>query len=304
MNFDNGFSWDTKDDATVCLILLPGVFILMAIRAEIRILELMTGSAVTSKEMNRYDWPERARWLESTYVADLEVAMAFQFVTVVAFGLLCSSYFGITEAVSDLRKNVNTIANIYGERRDEDKTIMEAFRLAKEKLHETAQQSAFQLTWAGLQGIWAYCVLGVVRCLLAILIQVLRQQHKQTLHDYFQDTVAKNLSISFSFFTFVCIGNMIILLKMPELTKPNALGKNASLKFLACRALLLISQMQVIVIKIIDHWVKLGETRGYLCNACLLTVECFLIAIWNIFAWQAPRDAEDTNKLGRSLLKE
>lgn len=307
----NFWEADIKDDATVCLILLPGVFILMAIRAELRVLELSTGSVIKSRALEKFDWDERALWLLSTYTADLEVAMAFQFVTVVAFGLLCCSYFGITESVSDLRKNVNTIFNIYGERSsdrgEEDQTIMDAFRNAKEKLHSIAEQSSFQLTWAGMQGIWAYCVLGVIRCLLAILIQVLRQQHLKFYHDYFQNTVANNLSIVFSFFTFVCIGNMAILLKMPELTKPEAMGKRASLKFLACRGLLLISQMQAMVLKFIGKYLlpNLGENRSLLCNACLLTVECFFIAIWNIFAWQAHRDTDNTdedNSLGKPLV--
>merc|ERR1712107_933981 len=273
----NFWEADIKDDATVCLILLPGVFILMAMKAELRVLELSTGSVVKSYALKDFNWDERALWLLSTYTADLEVAMAFQFVTVVAFGLLCCSYFGIKESVSDLRKNVNTIFNIYGARSSdqEDQTIMDAFRTAKEKLHSIAEQSSFQLTWAGMQGIWAYCVLGVVRCFLAILIQVFRQQHLKAAHDYLQNTVLNNFSIVFSFFTFVCIINMAILLKMPELTKDEAMGKRASLKFLACRGLLLISQMQAMVLKFIGKYVlkSLGENRSLLCNACLLTVE-------------------------------
>lgn len=284
-----------KDNAQLCLILLPGVFILMAIRAEIRILELMTGSAARTrtKEMIHLNWEGRIKWLESTFDADLEVAMAFQFVTVVAFGCLCSKYFGITSSISSIANKIQGFYSFYQKPPDEDERIMDAFITTTNNLTKMGEQSSSQLTWAGLQGIWAYSLLGFSRCMLALAIKICKEHDYNKLQNYLETTIFNNLSMVFSFFTFVCIINMVIILKMPQLTSDTALGKRASLKFLACRGLLLISQMQMIVLDMASKYVLgdyLNVARNRLINASLLIVECFLVAIWNYFAWRPQRE--------------
>merc|ERR1719469_270013 len=104
------------------------VFILMAMRAEIRIWAVMTGSAWlpfhNGPQPPAKTW-EVVKTLEmATFTTDLELAGFFQYLTIFSFGTLCVGY-----------------------------------------LYHAPQQYRFALKFAGLQGVYLYAGFGVIRSL-------------------------------------------------------------------------------------------------------------------------------------------
>merc|ERR1719362_2623461 len=69
----------------------------------------------------------------------------------------------------------------------------------------------------------------------------------------------ENLQPIYVFTTMICVYNWIIVSKLPDLTKEDALGKSATLKFIAARVLLLVGDGQkgfLLFLVHLNHQVK------------------------------------------------
>merc|ERR1719162_1641518 len=89
----------------------------MAMRAEIRILEVMTASTIDpGTEWASYELP-----LMGTYMADLQLSAASQYLVVCAFGCLCCKFFNITQ----LEKMILNRDNWHERKHQEYRSIIE-----------------------------------------------------------------------------------------------------------------------------------------------------------------------------------
>lgn len=264
-----------RQNMVLLVIAMPTVFIVMAMRGEIRMWAVMTGSAwlpyvklESQMENPLTNWTEVKTLQLATYTTDLELASTFQYYTVWSFGQLCASYF--------LRAPLE-------------------YRQA--------------LTWAGLQGVYFYVLIGVVRSVGDFVVTVLSESKdpgKAFLAQQLQEKVLNQIGPVFTVGTMLCVYNMYIIAKMKDVT--DHLGK-ASLKFQATRVLLLVSQIQLQVLIGITAGSKLQQAieklpaplnqtadylhlsvyRAKLLHASLLGFECLAVIIVNRFMWD-PND--------------
>jgi len=254
------------------VIAMPLVFIVMAMRAEIRIWAVMTGSAYlpylkeTSPSMT---WEEVKAAEMALYTSDIEMGSFFVFITILYFARLCTNY-----------------------------------------LRQAPAEYQFTLKWAGLQGVYLYVIFGAIRSLANVAIAFLDAMphfaYKVQLHAL-QGKVLDKVTPVYQVATLLCVYNMIILCRMQDIKA--RLG-NANLKFQATRILVLLAQFQLQILvgltvgsslymaaqklppqyeQYVKNW-HLSVPRAQLMHAALLNVECFLVAVFNRCVWPAGMD--------------
>mmetsp|Transcript_143743 Transcript_143743/g.374353 ORF Transcript_143743/g.374353 Transcript_143743/m.374353 type:complete len:442 (+) Transcript_143743:73-1398(+) len=266
----------TQVNMILLVIAMPLVFILMAMRAEIRIWAVMTGSAwIPYHEVS----PPTTTWkvvrtLEmSTYTSDLELGNFFQYITIFAFGRLCVFY--LKDAPAEYRK---------------------------------------ALKLAGLQGVYLYVIFGAVRSIGNLAVAVLGASEEYSyLSATLRDKTLAQIGPVFSVATLLCVYNMFVLGKMSDIRAH--LG-SANLKFQATRFLVLISQIQLQVLMglcvgsklyqaaqklppkysgIVESW-HLSTYRAQLMHAALLNFECLFVVLFNRCVWRSSADYGDEVK--------
>lgn len=276
--------WSTSKEMNCVLLVvaMPIVFVVMSMRAEIRMWSVMTGSAwlpyrkmVLEGETPPRGWEEVAMLEIGAFRTNLELAGFFQYITIWNLGKLCISY-----------------------------------------LRKAPQQYRSTLRFAGLQGVYLYVTFGCLRS-IGLFAQALFQQNpKHTLEaTEIQKKVLAFVGPIFTVATLLCVLNMVIICKMADVT--DRLG-SANMKFQATRSLLLISQIQPQVINMlivsegiptadalaghvdkIPGWVlhifanlNLSPYRAQLLHAALLNFECLAVVLWNRATWSANFDYE------------
>jgi len=251
------------------VILMPLVFVVMSMRSTLRIWTVMTGSAWSAAEQAKgKQWKEVEREQISLFTTDLQIASAFQLLTVLSFVFICADY---------LHHAVKKLPN--------------------------AADFQYTIRFAGFQGVYAYVLVGVAKFLVEIVVAIMDTQHDDQAAAKLQATFLGKVDIVNGFATALCIYNMVIVCMMRDIK--DRLG-NASLKFLATRVLLLLAQIQFLVIKaavaeppgpvyeissrmhqpfdIIANW-GLSLYQGRLLHSSLLGFECLAVVVFNRFAW-------------------
>jgi len=279
---------------------MPLVFVAMSLRATIREWAVMTGSAWTTKvtkDMHGATPAERTEQWESlkaleiaTYEQDLQVAAAFQFFAVGAFGQVCS----------------RALANMVNNNNNED---VESRRLSSEQI-ENRKKDGRILRQLAVVGLHAFVGLGFIKTVFNIVVAMISSSpHNLPLIEPIQTKVIKTLDPVFLFATVLSVINMLLLGKMEEV-KDRLPGANT--KFNATRALLLIGQGQFTfirafvttggnspAIKAIEKITKanvkfnFGIHQARLLHSSLLCFECFIVAILNYFVWQTNENPRD-----------
>jgi len=295
---------DQQEELALIVVMMPAVFIVMAMKAEIRILEVMTGSQLKDGQV----WSEYELPLVGTYRADLEIAAATQYLTVFAFAVLCTKFFNLRELekmtvnrenhfflkVNQLIKNSSLSP---AERDDllkpDGKTKEEIF----DQIRRKSEQHWFITTLAGLLGVWSYIFVGVFRCIFNITIAVLQESKRGAIRIWIESSFdslqrLQDAGLSFLqpvFFTTMalCIVNMGIVLRMDELTSAEAFGKNANLKFIACRGLLIIADGQSQSLqKLAGNLKGFSVYQANLLHVSLLMMESMAVILFNSFRWR------------------
>eukprot|EP00930_Biecheleria_cincta_P077358 TRINITY_DN6463_c0_g3_i1.p1 TRINITY_DN6463_c0_g3~~TRINITY_DN6463_c0_g3_i1.p1 ORF type:complete len:465 (-),score=92.98 TRINITY_DN6463_c0_g3_i1:46-1380(-) len=276
---DKALPWRMNRERFTILVVIamPLVFILFAMRAEIRIWAVMTGSCWLPYAESRpagVTW-EKVRDAEmALYSSDIEMASFFVFITINTFARLCANY--LTAAPEEYR---------------------------------------FTLKWAGLQGVYLYVIFGAIRSLANVIITlVVGLPQMAAYKDKLLSTQAQILEKSdpvFAVATVLCVYNMIILCGMKDIK--DKLG-NANMKFQATRILVLLAQFQMKILigltvgskiyemlmhlppkyavhvdPLLKSW-HLSVPRAQLMHAALLNVECLFVALFNRLAWSASAD--------------
>eukprot|EP00811_Abedinium_folium_P032396 NODE_5445_length_1769_cov_9.696102.p1 GENE.NODE_5445_length_1769_cov_9.696102~~NODE_5445_length_1769_cov_9.696102.p1 ORF type:complete len:360 (+),score=96.75 NODE_5445_length_1769_cov_9.696102:567-1646(+) len=291
---------DPNEETALLVIIMPAPFIVMALRAELRVLEFMTGSGLP-----HVPWEARKLLLMSTYTSDLEVADCFQFVTVLAFGCLCAMYLRSNDLVLNVSGTlrailVNTSRSRHGNLSETNSHLLPHLNAALKNLEIATHDNVFSLRWAGLQGIWFYVIVGMIRSTCSITLVTMAMSGMKEQAATIHDVVLSKLDVAFVLVTALCIYNMMVVLSMRELKDVSALGKWASQKFLACRALLVLSQVQPTVITILAEHPELGlkfsPMQGRLLHSTLLATECLLLAVSDYIMWRVVDRDDDAAK--------
>lgn len=258
------------------VISMPMVFVVMALRATVRQWATMTCSGWFAFHLAdpTMSWNQVKALELSTYTQDLAVANAFQFLAVWAFGQACAQ--------------------------------------ALKKITATDSEDKFALMQAGVLGVHAFVLIGMLRSVVTMLIAA--AQTNMAWNEsvtQIQTVFAAKVDPMFLFATVLCVVNMLILGRMNEVQK--VLG-NVNAKFNATRALLLIGQGQMLVLtaattsnssydKIMSFLHKVpglenlawefNIEQARLFHSSLLCFECVIIAYVNSRLW----DPEAASKM-------
>jgi len=297
-----------QEEMSLVVIIMPVIFIMMALFAEIRCIQLIGGTLFHEWQAEGGTWHEFQIWHRSTEQMDLECAATFQFIIVAAFARLCSWFFNLDKLVGELdQRMVNTDSRVHqlkhfiengGRASPEPDCVIERRESIMDRLEESSRDHKRALTFAGLQGISVYALVGALRSMLAIAIAFFLERGKTfTGIVHHLKTFMDNLRPIYVFTTFICVYNWVIVSGLPDLTKKEALGKYASLKFIAARVLLLVGDGQKGVLTFwVNHWDKLpewvpewariNENEADLLHVVLLMlIWCPGLVLWNLFFW-------------------
>jgi len=165
------------------------------------------------------------------------------------------------------------------------------------------KEYTFTIKTAGFLGVWAFVVVGAVRCIFDFCIaEAVQFESLAERVGTFQQSVFETISTVFSALTMLCVINMFIICKVS--TIESHLGK-ANQKFLGTRLLLLCGEIQEKIIaaftvgKPLYHQVELhatqynipihrwkfSEEQAHLFHLSLLNFECLVVVIFNLYSW-------------------
>jgi len=179
-------------------------------------------------------------------------------------------------------------------------TVLAFSTLCLTCLRSADKEMRFAMKYTGFQGVYAYCLIGAVKSMVVFAVALVNA-HKLFFSRWFDpngllqksEVAMEKIDTAFLIVTILCIYNMAMICKLTHVKK--VLGK-ASIKFLATRMLLLISQIQLkiimqftspskaVPIPFMAHW-HLSIYQGYLLHSTLLTYECLLLVAFNLFVW-------------------
>jgi len=261
------------------IIVLPAVFSIETMRANIKVWGIMVG---TAPEYSQTTFT-LAQKLELLYAhEDLQVASMWQFTAIYAFTRLISSMF-------------DTTAIIRGH--------------TDEQLQSLAGEYKRLLRLGGFLGIWLYIVAGCVRALVNIYIAVILQfvidatsDPNSTRVRWFEDmeqAFTGMIGITFTLLTLLSVLNMFIMAKTFIVT--DRLG-DANRKFLGARVLLICSE---IVPKVIDafemgtplfiqtqrvtsfvSFLYMSSEQAEVLKIAVLNIACLVAVIMNLIFWK------------------
>mmetsp|Transcript_20230 Transcript_20230/g.56094 ORF Transcript_20230/g.56094 Transcript_20230/m.56094 type:complete len:832 (+) Transcript_20230:142-2637(+) len=286
---------DVHEDLALLVIMMPAVFIVMAMRAEIRVVQVMTGSTLAqSQTWEQYELP-----LMGTYTADLELSAACQYFTVYAFAMLCTKFFHLEQLEKLIvnRENhfflsVNEMAQ--GKSEEQRRKLLAPGGQTKDEfLHHfkrKSEQHQSTLSVAGLLGVWGYIFVGLIRSLFGIAIAVMTESRgspaQRMLVGRLNQAVEQYIQPVFCFSMVLCVLNMIVVLRIDDLKNPAAFGANANIKFIACRLLLILSDGQNNFFTFLAKNGAISIYQGKLAHVSLLMVECFVTVLFNSIMWK------------------
>lgn len=295
--FDTPLHWhfQAESDLALLVIIMPAFFVVMALRAEIRILEIMTGEWAASPAGQRIfaTWDEVKLTYSSLYTTDLELGSAFQFLTVWAFARLCCRHLHLGHMVREVQDRLESMSLELNRRRSHsnDSHLKDVRGEILNKLRKASDEQQSSLVWAGMQGIWAYIFVGAVRTLFDMAEATLKTIYRnEEAAMVLQEQVLTRLGPVFAFSALLCVYNSTIIFGMTVIKDENALGKWANLKFLGTRILLLLCQFQPVILSVVgDKAFGFSCHQERLTNATLLSAECLIVAgfnFWSLGDWR------------------
>lgn len=84
----------------------------------------------------------------------------------------------------------------------------------------------------------------------------------------------------------LCIANMVVVLKMKDITNPAAFGEKANFKFIACRGLLILADGQLNALTFLTKHTSLTVYQAKLAHVGLLQIECLVLVLLNSVMWK------------------
>jgi len=313
---------DANDDRVLLIISMPALFIVMAVQSTIRGWDMIECEA---KNLTRTDicvGEHTVGQVEAFYDVNFDFANLCQYYVVFLFTRLCWKFLRGTVNPSDVHVKVDkdeilkkkkkklqkkqgccpcrkkkSLETIEIDDDDINNFMLDAVKLQRKNLKRTT-----------FQGVHWWCALGAIQLLLNGFYSLYQNWYEvkdqdEDLHKLYLKA-NESLKLIFSPFTFLCIYNMIWVCNSPVI---NDSLQGANAKFLGTRMLVLVSQFQLTALSAIPKVLCLPESENplskyvpdmpMLCSAAdtnakvkmihssLLTVEAWIIVIFNIFAW-------------------
>jgi hypothetical protein len=303
----NPWSLKEVDELILLLIIMPAFFMVMATFALIRKLEVFTGSSFAGGTYESY-----AVWRQSTCDIDLACAAAFQYFTVCAFAKLCSKVFSLDDLIEKVESNelrLIVARNKLAGQLHQDPMALRCSQTLTDSLQVASEQHKNGLSMAGLQGIGAYILIGLLRSIFTIITAVmveLKQNHIQGLWLQF---IARFQPVFF-FASALCIYNWGVIQRFPDIRE--AFDNMPTKKFLAVRLLILCGDAQKSALTFVSthdsfQGFMVTSHQADLIHILLLMIECSLVIVWNFFQWRvqgknratrAPESASSDKLLG------
>lgn len=290
------------------IIILPSMFSIETMRANIKVWGIVTGKAPEFEEMMFTP----AEKLELLYAReDIQIASLFQFTAIYAFTRLISSVFE------------NTVVITGQDDEEKKKLALEYKRLIR---------------LGGFQGLWIYIIAGVLRAFFTILVAVILQfvihgssdaENSAVIwFENLEDAFDSMIGITFILLTVLSIVNMIIMSRTYIIA--DRLG-DANKKFIGIRIMLICSEVVPKVIgafirgtptynqlQIVTSYVSflyMSKVQGELLKIAILNMACLVTAIINFIFWKDldiekaglldfPDHVEDEEQPSESLLSE
>ncbi|CAE7280272.1 unnamed protein product [Symbiodinium microadriaticum] len=172
--------------------------------------------------------------------------------------------------------------------------------------HGSLEEYMTPVAYASVQGVYAFVFIGVLRTVFDITVTYLSEMpeyHEKA--ELIQNQVLSKVATIFSFVTLLCMLNMVLISKVPDIERGL---RNANPKFLGVRLLLLITQIQPQVLQGITVGSPLYKTlnenakklhieemfakwtftpkQALLAHAAALNYECLLVAILTYCMWR------------------
>jgi len=266
---------------------MPLVFVAMSLRATIREWAVMTGTAWTADCQGQAPAVCQGMWEDikaaeiATYEQDLQVASAFQFFAVGCFGQVCKEALKVMVNNNNINNNDDQLSDDVRNRRRRDSSILRQLAVL---------------------GLGAFVALGIVKTVVNIIIAMISSDPDNLpVIEPIQTKIIKILDPVFLCATVLSVVNMFLLAQIEEV---KAVLPGANTKFNATRALLLIGQGQLSVLRAFDtskgspavnalqHFniiqgdtVYFGIHQIRLLHSSLLCFECLIVAILNHIVW-------------------
>jgi len=265
---------------------MPAFFLVMALRAEIRVLQVMTGNRwaeVLPEHRPHASWEQVELTYGSLYITNLEAGSMFQYLTVWAFAVLCCRYLNLEHMLQQVQEKLDNISL----EMHPDQDPREANKEFMEKLNEANDEQHRSLVFGGLQGIWAYILVGMARSVFDITAAILKVHGWNQQAIELQRLVLTQLSPIFAFTAAMCVYNSIVIFSMKAIRDESAFGKFAAIKFAGTRALLLIAQFQPVILRRGgEQLFGFSQAQQRLMNTCLLIMECLCVALFNMWSFR------------------
>merc|ERR1740121_3172763 len=285
------------------ILLNPGVFSVMSLRALCRVWALVTGTAHNNHHMH---WPEEQTFEFALFMGDMELAAAFQYYSVNVFARLCGDYLCDSSILKHYRESIKKSSNL-------------------EYLSDEVEYRRM-VKWAAFLVVHAFVAVGIVRCTIDFIIcegRVITSYGEQL--EKLQVAMSSRLDVVFMCMTILTVINMKMICDMKDITRKLA---KASLMFLGTRILLLLSDNQALFVqaftresamfaKVEEYKEKLPfkndlpdwnfySNQAHLFNLSLMSIECLIVVAFNIFAWKSLNieESEIMSKLEERTLDE
>lgn len=269
----------------VMLILVnPGVFSVMSLRALCRVWALMTGQTHHHESLH---WPQVETIEYALFTGDMELAQAFQYFAVHVFARLCGEYLC-------------------------DSGILRAYHLLvpgnrEHDFHQHALEYRRMITWAAFLVTHAFVAVGIVRCFFDFIIAEARTYESYSVAaETLQSEISSKLGLVFGVLTILCVVNMKIICGMKDITDKLA---KAGVMFMGTRILLLISDNQAMLVEAftvnstlyskameakstlwfrndLPEW-NFYEHQAHMFHLALLNLECLVVVVFNVIVWRS-----------------
>lgn len=305
-----------KDEAPMAIILLPGLFILMAMRAQTILVPVLASPFLYAHDKDQR-LTTQAKEAEIQYAGEMAFAGFYEALAVFACGCLFATHFSLIDQMKKIGMGVQYMKTQINEQNpptsddvDGSHTCFSQFREDHKNFALMAHDHRYSMTYAGLLGMWSYVLSNMLTSLFGLVLEIVTNSSKK-LGLKILGTVTTRVRIYEKLgwlsncTTVLCICNITIILQMQELQQKSALGKNAPKKFFPIRTFLFITQFQPFIL---DHIAKyftgpeFDKMYSKFWNVILINFWCALFIVWNCLIWRStPLHRKEAKEAAKSV---
>lgn len=296
-----------KDEAPLGIILLPGVFLVMMMRAQNCIMPAIEELAHSGHVHDSTSLVAITR-----YEAAHSFAMFYEAMVLFSCGCLFVTHFSLADSMkkigtgikymnNKIQTRVRSIADVENQNTS---SYVTKFQEDHKKFARMAVDHWYSMTYGGLLGVWSYVLGNVLNTVtwmsLTILIDTAPAMVLKVGKIFLAKHIYDKLGWLNNCITILCVYNIGIILQMRELKEKHALGQNAAIKFLPLRIFMLLTQFQPFILV---HFGCQHTTLAFnlvtsrFWSLLLMHIWCAMFIVWNYFIWQIKPSSQKAQPL-------